>query len=80
MGLPLATDYEKTVNKFSNLSLASNIILFWDTSRISNIIDDLNLREQGKKRQLLSFTNNIYLRVYSLHLDRENNQGCVKNC
>ena len=39
-------DYEEIMNKASCLSLVSNAILYWNTTRIGNIIDDL--REQGE--------------------------------
>ena len=34
-------DYEEIMNKASCLSLVSNAILYWNTSRISKIVDDL---------------------------------------
>lgn len=34
------------MNKASCLSLVSNAILYWNTSRVSSIVD--NLREQGE--------------------------------
>lgn len=39
-------DYEEIMNKASALSLVSNAILYWNTSRISNIVDVL--RKQGE--------------------------------
>ncbi|OIU98927.1 transposase [Salmonella enterica subsp. enterica serovar Give] len=39
-------DYEEIMNKASALSLVSNAILYWNTSRISNIIE--GLRENGE--------------------------------
>lgn len=39
-------DYEEIMNKASALSLVSNSILYWNTSRISNIVD--KLRSQGE--------------------------------
>jgi len=39
-------DYEEIMNKASSLSLVSNAILYWNTSRISGIVD--SLREQGE--------------------------------
>ena len=39
-------DYEEIMNKASALSLVSNAILYWNTSRISNIVD--SLRKQGE--------------------------------
>jgi TnpA family transposase len=39
-------DYEEIMNKASALSLVSNAILYWNTSRISNIVDVL--RRQGE--------------------------------
>lgn len=39
-------DYEEIMNKASALSLVSNAILYWNTSRISNIVD--GLRQQGE--------------------------------
>jgi TnpA family transposase len=39
-------DYEEIMNKASALSLVSNAILYWNTSRISQIVD--GLREQGE--------------------------------
>lgn len=39
-------DYEEIMNKASCLSLVSNAILYWNTSRISKIVDDL--RAQGE--------------------------------
>ena len=39
-------DYQEIMNKASALSLVSNAILYWNTSRISNIIDEL--RKQGE--------------------------------
>lgn len=39
-------DYEEIMNKASALSLVSNAILYWNTSRISNIVDEL--RKQGE--------------------------------
>lgn len=39
-------DYEEIMNKASALSLVSNAILYWNTSRISNIVD--SLRQQGE--------------------------------
>lgn len=40
-------DYEEIMNKSSNLSLVSNAILYWNTSRISKIVE--SLREQGEE-------------------------------
>jgi TnpA family transposase len=40
-------DYEEIMNKASSLSLVSNAILYWNTSRISKIIGDL--RSQGDR-------------------------------
>ena len=40
-------DYEEIMNKSSNLSLVSNAILYWNTSKISKIVD--SLREQGEE-------------------------------
>lgn len=42
-------DYEEIMNKASCLSLVSNAILYWNTTRISNIID--GLKEQGETIQ-----------------------------
>lgn len=39
-------DYEEIMNKASALSLVSNAILYWNTSRISSIVDEL--RNQGE--------------------------------
>lgn len=39
-------DYLEIMNKASALSLVSNAILFWNTSRISNIVEEL--RKQGE--------------------------------
>lgn len=39
-------DYLEIMNKASALSLVSNAILYWNTSRISNIVDEL--RKQGE--------------------------------
>ena len=39
-------DYEEIMNKASALSLVSNAILYWNTSRISNIVE--GLRENGE--------------------------------
>lgn len=39
-------DYEEIMNKASCLSLASNAILYWDTIKISGIVE--NLRSQGE--------------------------------
>lgn len=39
-------DYEEIMNKASALSLVSNAILYWNTSRISNIVK--GLRENGE--------------------------------
>lgn len=39
-------DYEEIMNKASSLSLVSNAMLYWNTSRISQIIEEL--REQGE--------------------------------
>jgi len=39
-------DYEEIMNKASSLSLVSNAILYWNTSRISNIVE--SLRTQGE--------------------------------
>ncbi len=39
-------DYEEIMNKATVLSLVSNAILYWNTSRISNIVH--NLRKQGE--------------------------------
>ncbi len=39
-------DYEEIMNKASALSLVSNAILYWNTSRISNIVNEL--RKQGE--------------------------------
>lgn len=39
-------DYEEIMNKASALSLVSNAILYWNTSKISNIVDEL--RKQGE--------------------------------
>lgn len=39
-------DYPEIMNKASALSLVSNAILYWNTSRISRIVD--SLREQGE--------------------------------
>lgn len=41
-----AGDYEEIMNKASALSLVSNAILYWNTSRISNIVE--GLRENGE--------------------------------
>ena len=38
-------DYEEIMNKASSLSLVSNAILYWNTSRISSIVD--SLKKQG---------------------------------
>lgn len=38
-------DYEEIMNKASCLSLVSNAILYWNTSRINDIVEDL--RNQG---------------------------------
>jgi TnpA family transposase len=40
------SDYEEIMNKASCLSLVSNAILYWNTKRISSIID--NLKMQGE--------------------------------
>jgi hypothetical protein len=40
------SDYEEIMNKASCLSLVSNAILYWNTSRISNIVE--SLRNQGE--------------------------------
>jgi len=40
-------DYEEIMNKASCLSLVSNAILYWNTSRINKIIHDL--RKQGEQ-------------------------------
>jgi TnpA family transposase len=40
-------DYEEIMNKASSLSLVSNAILYWNTSRIQNIVEDL--RKQGER-------------------------------
>ena len=40
-------DYEEIMNKASSLSLISNAILYWNTSRIQNIVEDL--RKQGER-------------------------------
>lgn len=40
-------DYEEIMNKASSLSLVSNAILYWNTSRIQNIVEDL--RKQGEQ-------------------------------
>lgn len=40
-------DYEEIMNKASSLSLVSNTILYWNTSRIQNIVE--NLRKQGEQ-------------------------------
>ena len=39
-------DYEEIMNKASALNLVSNAILYWNTSRISNIVEAL--RAQGE--------------------------------
>lgn len=39
-------DYLEIMNNASSLSLVSNAILYWNTSRISNIVDEL--RKQGE--------------------------------
>jgi TnpA family transposase len=39
-------DYEEIMNKASALSLVSNAILYWNTSKISHIVD--SLRDQGE--------------------------------
>lgn len=39
-------DYQEIMNKATSLSLVSNAILYWNTSRISDIVD--NLRMQGE--------------------------------
>lgn len=39
-------DYEEIMNKASALSLVSNAILYWNTAKISHIVD--SLREQGE--------------------------------
>lgn len=38
-------DYEEIMNKASALSLVSNAILYWNTSRISNIVEGLRENE-----------------------------------
>ena len=43
-------DYEEIMNKASSLSLVSNAILYWNTSRIQNIVEDL--RKQGRVSKL----------------------------
>lgn len=40
-------DYEEIMNKASCLSLVSNAILYWNTSRISDIVE--GLRNQGER-------------------------------
>jgi len=40
-------DYEEIMNKASSLSLVSNAILYWNTSRIQRIVEDL--RKQGEQ-------------------------------
>ena len=39
-------DYEEIMNKASCLSLVSNAILYWNTTKISSIIE--NLRQRGE--------------------------------
>jgi hypothetical protein len=47
-------DYLEIINKASSLSLVSNAILYWNTSRISNIVDELRKRGETVDDDLLA--------------------------
>ena len=40
-------DYEEIMNKASSLSLVSNAILYWNTTRVSSIIDKLKQQRES---------------------------------
>jgi TnpA family transposase len=48
------SDYEEIMNKASCLSLVSNAILYWNTKKISGIIDNLKLQGEIIDNQALS--------------------------
>lgn len=47
-------DYQEIMNKASALSLVSNAILYWNTSRISQIVDKLQKQGEDISTQALS--------------------------
>jgi TnpA family transposase len=47
-------DYEEIKNKASALSLVSNAILYWNTSRISNIGDSLRIQGENVDDETLA--------------------------
>jgi TnpA family transposase len=47
-------DYEEIMNKASCLSLASNAILYWNTIKINDIVNDLRLRGEEIDPNILS--------------------------
>ena len=47
-------DYEEIMNKASCLSLASNAILYWNTIKINDIVNDLRLRGEEIDPKILS--------------------------
>jgi TnpA family transposase len=47
-------DYLEIMNKASALSLVSNAILYWNTSRISNIVDEIQKQDETVDNELLS--------------------------
>ncbi len=47
-------DYEEIMNKASCLSLVSNAILYWNTLKIKNIVEDLRSQEEEVSNETLS--------------------------
>ena len=47
-------DYLEIMNKASALSLVSNAILYWNTSRISNIVNEIRKQDEAVDDELLS--------------------------
>lgn len=47
-------DYEEIMNKASCLSLVSNAILYWNTLKINNIVEDLRSQEEEVSNETLS--------------------------
>jgi len=74
-------DYEEIMNKASALSLVSNAILYWNTSRIGAIVD--NLRQQGETVEeetlahisLLPFKHVLPNGTYFIEDDQESHDG-----
>lgn len=47
-------DYEEIMNKASCLSLASNVILYWNTIKIINIVESLRQKNEDIDDETLS--------------------------